>query len=133
MSRDVDVLQSCLPLCVLNVDILAPVDAVEMQILAVDLVTVVSAAVVDDDCKVVGVVLGEEGIEVVLNPKLGVVVVAGHDSAHGDLFWILIEVPAGIQLPVLLLISFLHLFESTLINVVIKTHQKKALEVLLAV
>ena len=57
----------------------------EEQIVSDELVAAVVGGVVDDDCEVVCVVLGEDGVEVVLKSEFGVVVVAGDDDAHRQL------------------------------------------------
>ena len=48
--------------CIVDVDILGVGNPVELEVLAVDLITSISRRVVCDDCKVVGVVLSEDGV-----------------------------------------------------------------------
>ena len=83
--RAVDVLERGLALGVADEDVSVLADVVEEQVVADDFVGAVAGGVVDDHCEVVGVVLREDGVEVVLESKLGVVVVAGHHEAHWQL------------------------------------------------
>jgi hypothetical protein len=66
-------------------------DAVEGEVLAVELIAAVIRGVIDDDCEVVGVVLQEDGVEVELDAELGVVVVAGHHDAHRNLLIVTVQ------------------------------------------
>ena len=61
------------------------VNLVKLKIFAVDFIAAVSRAVIDDHGLVVGVVLGEYGVETVLNSKFIVIVVARRHYAHGQL------------------------------------------------
>ena len=81
----IDVLERGLALGVADVEVSVLADVVEEQVFADDFVGAVAGGVVDDHREVVGVVLREDGVEVVLEPKLGVVVVAGHHDAHWQL------------------------------------------------
>ena len=55
---------------------------VELEILAIDLIAPISRRVIGNDCKVIRVVLSEDRVEVVLNPKHCVVSETGGDNAH---------------------------------------------------
>ena len=79
---------------------------------AVDFVAAVSGGVVHDDHPVVGVVLREDGVQVVLNAEVGVVVKAGHQNAHRQLFLYLRQLELALQpqpLPPVLLNAILQL------------------------
>ena len=79
------VIRHCsLSLCIINVDILGMRNSVELEILAVDLITSISRRVIGNDCKVIRVVLSEDRVEVVLNPEHCVVSKTGGDNAHRE-------------------------------------------------
>ena len=59
------------------------VNLVELKIFEVDFIAAVSRSIIDDHGLVVGVVLGEYGVETVLYSKLIVIVVARRHYAHG--------------------------------------------------
>ena len=82
MRGNVNVFKGSLPLFVLNVDIGALVDVVEVQPLAVDIVTAVSGGIIDEDQEVVGVVLLEDRVEVVFDAEPVVIVVTRCNDAH---------------------------------------------------
>lgn len=62
----VNVLQRCPALAIVEVDIFAGADVVEEEVVSDELVAAVVRGVVDDDCEVVRVIMGEDGVEVVL-------------------------------------------------------------------
>jgi hypothetical protein len=80
------------PLAVLYVDVVGPIDAVEGEVVAVDLPAAVVGSVVYDYYLVVRIILGEDGVEVVLDAAVGVVVVPGHHDAHRQLLSYVSEV-----------------------------------------
>lgn len=92
MNCLVNILEGSFVLRVVDVNIAAFIDVVEIQVLPVYLVTPVLGAIVDDHHEVVRVVLVEDGVEVELNPEVGVVVIAWDDEAHWQLL-VFIEVP----------------------------------------
>ena len=57
-----------------------------MKIFSEKLIRAVIGAVVHDHHEVVGIVLPENRVEVVLEPKTGIVVIARHHNTHRDLF-----------------------------------------------
>ena len=83
--RKVEVWEGREPLRVFDVSIALLIDGVEAEEAAVDFTAAISGSVVHDYHLVVGVVLCEEGVEVVLDAEVGVVVEAGHDEAHRQL------------------------------------------------
>lgn len=58
----------------------------EAEVVAVDLATAIGRGILYDYDLVVGVILGEDRIEVALYAKVYVVVVASHYKAHRELF-----------------------------------------------
>ena len=74
-----------LPLGVVDVDILGSGYFVELEVLSVDLIASVARRVIGYHSEVVAVVLSKDGVEGVLNPKLGVVPIAGRYDAHWQL------------------------------------------------
>ena len=71
-----------LSLGVVNIDVFGVGNPVELEILAVDFITPISWRIICDDCKIICVVLSEDRVEVVLNPKHCVVSETGGDNAH---------------------------------------------------
>jgi hypothetical protein len=129
MGGGVDVFEGSVPLLVLDVDVLVPADGVEVEVLAEELVAAVSGGVVDDDDEVVGVVLQEDGVQVVLQPELGVVVVAGHHHAHRDLLAVLVQLVDAAHPVVLLLVHALLLLQVAVVVLHVVLHQPQTLEV----
>jgi hypothetical protein len=80
----VDILQGCNSFLVIDVYISLRGYFVKIDILSDDLVGAVSGDIVDDDCEVVCVILHEDGVQVELDPKVGIIVVGRHDDAHWD-------------------------------------------------
>ena len=70
------------PFSIVDVDIFRVGNPVELKVLPIDLVTAIARGVVCDDCEVVAVVLSENRVEIVLDSKSIVVVVARSDNAH---------------------------------------------------
>lgn len=62
-----------------------PVDRVKVEVVEIDVVAAIRGGVVDDNHLVVGVVLGENGVEVALDAEIGVVFIARHDDTHWQL------------------------------------------------
>ena len=79
------VFHSPLPLGVVDVDVLGSGYFVELEVLSVDLIASVARRVIGYHSEVVAVVLSKDGVEGVLNPKLGVVPIAGRYDAHRQL------------------------------------------------
>ena len=100
------------PQQVFDVGVALLVDGVEGEVVAVERVAAVGGGVVDDDHPVVGVVLREDGVEVVLNAEVGVVVKDGRQNAHRQLFLYLRQLELALQpqpLPPVLLNAILQL------------------------
>lgn len=130
MSGNVDVFESSLSLLVLQVGVTILADIVKIEVFPVDFVTVVSGSVVDYYNEVVTVILLEDGVQVVLYPKLGVVVVARDYYTHRQFVGVVSEIPNFVDsLPFFLLNPNL-LFVSTCVYFVIETSQIKSLKVL---
>lgn len=83
MSGMIDVFKRGLAQLIFNVDVFILINLEVSQIFAVDLVTAIGGGVVDDDHEVVCIVLPKDGVQVELDPKLVVVVVACDDCTDG--------------------------------------------------
>ena len=57
----------------------------EDQVVAVGRLAAIIRHVVDYDYLVIGVILREDGVEIVLYAEIGIVVVSGYHDAHGQL------------------------------------------------
>ena len=79
----VDIFKGSFSVFFFNIGVGGLVDVVEIEVFAIDLIGSVGWGVIDDDCKIVGVILSENWVEVVLYSELCVVVVARNDEAHG--------------------------------------------------
>jgi hypothetical protein len=84
-------------LVVLDVDVTRFVDTVEDQVVAVGGLAAVIRHVIDDDYLIIGVILYEDGVEVVLYAEIGVVIVSGDHDAHGQLLLDAIKPKSTIQ------------------------------------
>lgn len=131
VGGSIDVFEGGFPVFVFDVGVGVGVDLMEGEVFAVEFVGVVGGGVVDDDYKVVGIVLLEDGVEVILYSELSVVVVARHHHAHRKLLLVLAELPNLVDpLPLLRLHPFL-LFLSGLVHLVVERSQVQPWEVLL--
>ena len=81
----VDVLEGSGAPRVFDVGVELLVDGVEAEEAAVEWVAIVGGSIVHNNHPVVGVVLREDGVEVVLDAEVGVVVETGHHDAHWQL------------------------------------------------
>jgi hypothetical protein len=130
MGSDVYIFEGGFPLFVFDVGVAVFADLVEVEVFAVEFVGVVGGGVVDDHHEVVGVVLLEDGVQVVLDPELGVVVVPRHHHAHRQLLFELLEVPDLIEARVLLGLHPALLLVPTGVYSVVKGGQIQTREVL---
>lgn len=76
------VLHGALPRSVVDVYVLVRGNPIKLKVLSVDLIAAVGRCVIHNDSEVVGVVLGKDGIEVVLDPELIIVEVAMSQNAN---------------------------------------------------
>lgn len=77
----VDIFHGCLMLVIFYIWVSFLRNAVEVEVLSVGEVTAIIGGIIDDDRKVIGVVLTENRVEVVLNSKIDVVVVRASKNA----------------------------------------------------
>ena len=85
MIGNIVVFHGSLPFGVVDVDVLGSRYFVELEVLSVDLIASIARRIVDYHSEVVAVVLSKDGVEGVLDPKLGVVSIAGRYDAHRQL------------------------------------------------
>lgn len=130
MGCDVYIFEGGFPLFVFDVGVAVFADLVEVEVFTVEFVGVVGGGVVDDHHEVVGVVLLEDGVQVVLDPELGVVVVPRHHHAHRQLLFELLEVPNPIEARELLGLHPALLLVPTGVYSVVKGGQIQTREVL---
>ena len=87
----VDVFEGSCSLVALDINIFICRNVVEVEVLSVGEVTTVIGGVVDDDSKVIGIILSENGIEVVFNTHVDIIVIGAYDKTHRYLLFVLIE------------------------------------------
>lgn len=121
MSSNVDVFESRLSLLVLQVGVTIIADIIEIKVFPVDFVTVVGGGVVDYYNEVVAVVLLKDGVQVVLYPKLGVVVVTRDYDAHGQFVGVFSKIPNSVDFIPFFCLNPNLLFVTTRVYFVIET------------
>ena len=81
---EVNVLKGSRSMRVFDVSVALFINCVKAEEVAVDFVAAVSGGIVHYHYLVVGVVLREDGVEVGLDAKIGIVVVTRHYNAHRE-------------------------------------------------
>ena len=81
----VNVLKSGNSFGVLDISVALLVDCIETEEVTVDFTTAIGGSIIDYDHFVIGVILSEDGVEVVLDTEVGIVVVPRHYHTHRQL------------------------------------------------
>jgi hypothetical protein len=110
MGSDIDVFKSSVSHFVLNIGVFGLVNVVEVEVFAEEFIAAVGRGVIDDDYKVVGVILQEDRVQIILKSEFCIIVVAGHDHAHGNFLSDRIQHMNWTNSIVLLLINTLFFF-----------------------
>lgn len=84
----VGIFEGTLSLMVLDIHVSLFWDIVKIKVLSIDDIRAIIGGIVDDNCHVVGVILGEDGIEVVFDTHQGVVIVRSQHGADGKLLFV---------------------------------------------
>lgn len=112
---------------IFNVHIQAFIYFIEVQIFPINFITIVLRSIVNNNGKIVTIVLLENRVQIVLNPEVGIVVVSRHQEADGKLGRVASKIPYFIDSFPFLLLYFVLLIISSTVNLIIKASQIKAL------
>jgi hypothetical protein len=75
MSCHIDIFQRCLSLGIFDIDIFCFANIIELEIFPKQFITTVSGSIIDYNCEIIRIVLTENGIEVILQSKFGIVII----------------------------------------------------------
>ena len=120
MTCRIYIFKSCLSILILDISICILVNVVKIQILSVNLVTVIGRSIVHNHHKVIWVVLCKYWVKIVLYPEFCIVVVTRYNQTHWQLFSIFIKIPSLVQVLIFLSLNLLLLLISWLVYMIVE-------------